>query len=123
MLYWFLKNLVVGPFLLNAIYAQNDFIKEHPDAVRGFLRGWYETVNFMATHRAETVAFEKSIDSFSKAVNEKQYDNVMPSLSRDGKFPPAALAATARSMVDLKMLPTEPDMTKFLTTRYLPQPR
>jgi NitT/TauT family transport system substrate-binding protein len=111
----------VGPFLLNAIYAQNDFVKEHPDAVRAFLKGWYETVNYMATHRAETVAFEKSIDSFSQTVNEKQYDYVMPSLSRDGSFPPDALAVTARSMVDLKMLPTEPDMMKFLTTRFLPQ--
>jgi ABC-type nitrate/sulfonate/bicarbonate transport system substrate-binding protein len=110
----------VGPFLLNAIYARNDFIKEHPDAVRGFLKGWYETVNFMATHRAETIQFEKSIDSFADAVNEKQYDAVMPSLSRDGTFPADALAATARSMVDLHMLPTEPEMTKFLTTRFLP---
>jgi len=112
----------VGPFLLNAIYARDDFIKEHPEALRGFLKGWYETVNFMATHRAETVQFENEIDHFSKAVNEKQYDTVMPSLSRDGKFPPDALAATARSMVDLDMLKTEPDMMKFLTTRFLPQP-
>ena len=113
----------VGPFLLNAIYAQDDFMKKHPDAVRGFLKGWYETVNFMATHRAETVAFETSIDHFSDAVNEKQYDTVMPSLSRDGKFPPDAVAATARSMVDLGMLKTEPDMAKFLTTRFLPPSR
>jgi len=111
----------VGPFLLNAIYARDDFIKENPDAVRGFLKGWYETVNFMATHRAETIDFEKSVDSFSQVVNEKQYDYVMPSLSRDGSFPRDALAATARSMVDLHMLDTEPDMTKFLTSRYLPQ--
>lgn len=110
----------VGPFLLNAIYARDDFLKQHPDAVRGFLKGWYETVNYMATHRAETVQFEKSIDSFSEAVDAKQYDVVMPSLSRDGTFPPAALAATAQSMVDLHMLPTEPDMMKFFTTRFLP---
>jgi NitT/TauT family transport system substrate-binding protein len=112
----------VGPFLLNAIYARNDFIKQHPDAVRGFLQGWYATVNFMATHRAETIQFENSIDKFSDDVNEKQYDAVMPSLSRDGTFPPDALAATARSMVDLHMLTTEPDMMKFLTTRFLPHP-
>ena len=84
----------VGPILLNEIYARNDFITQHPDAVRA-LKGWYETVNFMATHRAETIEFEKKIDGFSEAVNEKQYDTVMPSLSRDGKFPPDALAATA----------------------------
>ena len=100
----------------------NDFIKEHPEAVRGFLKGWYETVNFMATHRAETIQFEKSIDGFSEVVNEKQYDAVMPSLSRDGSFPSEALAATARSMVELDMLKTEPEMTQFLTTRFLPHP-
>jgi len=110
----------VGPFLLNAIYARNDFIKQHPEAVRGFLKGWYETVNFMATHRAEAIQFENEIDHFSNAVNEKQYDALMPAMSRDGKFPPDALAATARSMVDLQMLKTEPDMMKFLTTRFLP---
>ncbi|MGH7091028.1 MAG: ABC transporter substrate-binding protein [Stellaceae bacterium] len=113
----------VGPFLLNVIYARNDFIKQHPDAVRGFLKGWYETVNFMATHRAETIQFETSIDNFSHAVNEKQYDALMPSMSRDGKFPPDAVAATARSLVDLHLLKTEPDMAKFLTTRFLPHAR
>ncbi len=112
----------VGPFLLNAIYARNEFLGEHPDAVRGFLGGWYEAVNFMATHRAETIQFEKSIDNFSDAVNEKQYDALMPSMSRDGTFPPDATAATARSLVDLHMLKTSPDMTKFLTTRFLPHP-
>lgn len=111
----------VGPFLLNVLWARNDFIKEHPDAVRGFLKGWYETVNFMASHRAETVQFAKTVNHFSDVVNEKQYDTVMSSMSRDGTFPAEALAATAQSMVDLQMLPTEPDMTKFLTTRFLPQ--
>lgn len=110
----------VGPFLLNAIYAQNDFIKTHPAAVRGFLKGWYETVNFMATHRAATIEFEKKIDTFSAAVDAKQYDALMPAMSRDGTFPPAAVAATAQSLVDLHMVKTKPDMAKFLTTRFLP---
>lgn len=110
----------VGPFLFNAIYARDGFIEEHPDAVRRFLKGWYEVVNFMATHRAETVQFETTLDNFSNEVNEKQYDALMPSMSRDGTFPPDAVAATARSLVDLHMLKTEPDMAKFLTTRFLP---
>lgn len=109
-----------GPFLLNAIYARDGFLKKHPEAVRGFLKGWYETVNYMATHRAETIRFEKSIDHFAESVNAKQYDALMPAMSRDGKFPPDAVAATARSMVALHMLKTEPDMSKFLTTRFLP---
>jgi ABC-type nitrate/sulfonate/bicarbonate transport system substrate-binding protein len=62
----------VGPFLLNAIYARNDFIKEHPEAVRGFLQGWYETVNFMATHRAETIQFENEIDHFFLAGGQRE---------------------------------------------------
>lgn len=109
-----------GPFLLNAIYARDGFMKKDPEAVRAFLKGWYETVNYMAAHRAATIAFEKRIDHFSEEVNEKQYDALMPAMSRDGRFPPDAVAATARSMVELHMLKTEPDMAKFLTTRFLP---
>lgn len=110
----------VGPFLMNVIYASDAVVRNHPGAVRAFLKAWYETVAYMAGHKAETVAFENGIDHFSTAVNEKQYDVVMPSLSRDGRFPPEAVAKVAQSFVELKILPKAPDMSKYLTTRFLP---
>jgi NitT/TauT family transport system substrate-binding protein len=110
----------VGPFLQNVIYASDAMIGNHPDEVRAFLAGWYEAVAFMATHRTETIAAETAIDGFSQAVNEKQYDAVMPSQSRDGTFPPEAVAKVAQSFVELHILPVAPDMSKYLTPQFLP---
>jgi NitT/TauT family transport system substrate-binding protein len=110
----------VGAFLQNVIYASNDIVQRDPNAVRAFLKGWYEAVAFMAQHRAETIAFARASDHFSEAVENKQYDSVMPSSSTDGTFPPAAVEPVKSSFVELGILPTEPDMSKYLTERFLP---
>lgn len=110
----------VGAFLQNVIFASNDIIQKNPDAVRGFLKGWLQGVAFMASHRAETIAIARSLDKFSEAVENKQYDSVMPSFSTDGTFPAAAVDPVKSSFVDLGILPSEPDMSKYLTERFLP---
>ena len=111
----------IGPFLMNVIYVTKDMAEHHPDTVRGFLKGWYEAVGFMASHKAETVALAQTITHFSSSVQDKQYDVVMPSMSRDGTFPPSAVAPVQQSFIDLGLLPEKPDMAKYLTTRFLPQ--
>lgn len=112
----------IGPFLLNVIYASDNVVRHHPHAVRGFLKGWYEAVAFMANHKAQAVAIARKVTHFSKSVQDKQYNGVMPSMSRHGTFPPAATAAVARSFVELHLLAKEPDMSKYLTTRFLARP-
>jgi hypothetical protein len=74
----------------------------------------------MAQHRAETLAVARSLDHFSAEVEDKQYDSVMPSFSTDGTFPDAAVEPVKSSFVELGILPTEPDMSKYLTERFLP---
>jgi hypothetical protein len=41
--------------------------------------------------------------------------------SDDGRFNPKALAVLSRSYVDLKYLPTQPDMSKLYTEEFLPK--
>ena len=41
---------------LFTIFASNAIVQQNPDAVRRFLSGWYKTVAYMKTHKAETVA-------------------------------------------------------------------
>ncbi|HLI23111.1 MAG TPA: ABC transporter substrate-binding protein [Stellaceae bacterium] len=110
----------VGPFLQNVVFASNNILKTNPDAVRGFLKGWLESVAWIGAHKAETVAFAANRDHFSTEIENKQYDVVMPSFSMDGTFPPAAIKPVESSFVDLGILPTEPDMSKYLTEQYLP---
>lgn len=110
----------VGPFLQNVIFASDNILKDKPDAVRGFLKGWVESVAWIGAHKAETVAFAVARDKFPVDIENKQYDTVMPSFSLDGTFPPAAVKPVQSSFVELGILPTEPEMSKYLTEQYLP---
>ena len=110
----------VGAFLQNVIFASNDLVQRDPATVRGFLKGWYQAVAFMAQHRDTTIEIARSLDHSPIEIENKQYDSVMPSFSTDGAFPPAAIAPVKSSFVDLGILPTEPDMTQYMTERFLP---
>ena len=49
------------------------------------------------------------------------YDELMPMFANDGRFDPKALDVLAKSFVELKTLPTEPDMSKLYTEAFLPK--
>lgn len=113
----------VGAFLQNVVFAPNDIIQKDPAAVRGFLKGWLEAVAYMGSHKDATIAFARSKDHFAEEVEQKQYANVMPSFSKDGTFPPDAVAPVKASFVDLGILPTEPDMSKYMAEQFPPRPQ
>ncbi|HXQ53922.1 MAG TPA: ABC transporter substrate-binding protein [Stellaceae bacterium] len=102
------------------VFAATPLVEKNPDAVKRFVAGWLESVNFMRSHKDETVEIARKITGFSKPVEEREYDLLMPRFAADGKFDQKALAATARSFVDLKVLDQIPDLTKLYTERFLP---
>lgn len=110
----------VKDFLLHAIFAADSLIARDPDAVRAFLKGWFQSIAFMRANKDETVKLVYPITGVDEAVESREYDLVMPMFSADGKFPPAALETLAQSFVDLKILDTKLDMSKLLTEKYLP---
>jgi ABC-type nitrate/sulfonate/bicarbonate transport system substrate-binding protein len=114
---------IVHNFLMNVVFASNKLVAERPDTIRAFLKGWYETVAWMRANRDETVKLARAIDGFAQQVEERNYDSVMPSMSTDGRFPAEGLAALRHSFVDLGILPSEPDTSKYMTERFLPGPR
>jgi ABC-type nitrate/sulfonate/bicarbonate transport system substrate-binding protein len=93
----------------------------HPDRVTRFLKSWFETIDFMYANKAETVRIARKVTNNSEAVENKEYDTVMPMFSRDGKFNPKALATLSRSFVELKLLDQEPDLSKYVTEEFLPK--
>jgi NitT/TauT family transport system substrate-binding protein len=111
---------IVGAFLMNVVFATNDFLKSDPDGARRFLAAWYETTALMARDKADTIRVAQAIENYPPEVMDKEYQTVMPSLSRDGKFPPEAVAKVQQSFTELKILDREPDMSKYLTEAYLP---
>jgi NitT/TauT family transport system substrate-binding protein len=112
---------IVTDFIIHIIYASDDLIHGNPDAVRRFLRGWFDTIAFMRAHKSETVEVSRARTHFSQTVEDKEYDLVMPMFSDDGKFSPSAVAVLAQSFVDLKILDAKPDLTKYYTEDYLPK--
>jgi NitT/TauT family transport system substrate-binding protein len=111
---------IVKDFMIHAIYASEPMVRQHPDAIRRFLRGWFDTIAFMRANRDATVRASRERTNFSIAVEEQQYDLVMPMFSASGRFEPRALATIQRSFVDLQLIDHEPDLTKYCTEQFLP---
>jgi NitT/TauT family transport system substrate-binding protein len=107
-------------FIVHVIYATDTLMASRPDAIGGFLRGWFETIAFMRKNKAETVAIAKDVIGKDEAIVSRTYDEVMPMFSDDGRFKASALKVLAKSFVELNTLPAEPDMSKLYTEAFLP---
>jgi NitT/TauT family transport system substrate-binding protein len=112
---------IVKDFHIHVIFATDKLIASKPDAIRGFLKGWFETIAFMHHNKAATVEIAAQVMNKDPDITSRSYDELMPMFSDDGKFNPKALATLAKSYVALKLLPTEPDMSKLYTEAFLPK--
>jgi ABC-type nitrate/sulfonate/bicarbonate transport system substrate-binding protein len=111
---------LVKDFHIHVIFATNKVIAEKPEALRGFLKGWFDTIAFMRGNKAETVDIAKDVIGKDADITAHTYDELMPMFSDDGKFNPKALAVLAKSYVELKVLPEEPDPKLLYTDAFLP---
>ncbi len=117
----FPASLIVGDFLDHAIFATNNIMKKDPQAVRAFLKSWFETIAYERSHRDETIAEAVTQMRRSVAIETKEYDLVTQMYIADGKFPASGLKILSQSFVDLKLLDSEPDLTKYYTEEFLPK--
>jgi NitT/TauT family transport system substrate-binding protein len=111
----------IKDFHIHVIFATDKLIAQRPDAVRGFLKGWFETIAFIRKNKAETVAIASEVTHKDPEINSRVYDELMSMFSDDGKFDPRALATLSKSYVELQLLPQEPDMTALYTEAFLPK--
>jgi ABC-type nitrate/sulfonate/bicarbonate transport system substrate-binding protein len=108
-------------FVTSCIYASADLIANKPEALRGFLAGWFETIAYMNDHRADVIDITMKQIGLSSGVANAIYDDTMPTMSLDGRFNPKALDVLADAFVDTKLLPSKPDMSQLYTEAYLPK--
>ena len=113
-------NDLLKDFHAHVIFASDKAIAAKPQALRGFLKGWFETIAFMRGNKAETVRIAKDIMGTDEATSGTIYDELMPMFSSTGKFEPQAMAVLSRSFVEMKTLPSEPDMSRLYTEAFLP---
>jgi ABC-type nitrate/sulfonate/bicarbonate transport system substrate-binding protein len=111
----------IRDFHIHVIFATDKLIAGRPDAVRGFLKGWFETIAYMRKNRAETVAIASEVTNKDAEITSRVYDELMPMFSDDGRFTRSALVTLAKSYVELQLLPQEPDMKALYTEAFLPK--
>jgi NitT/TauT family transport system substrate-binding protein len=112
---------LVKDFIIHVIFATDTSIAGRPQALRGFLAGWFETIQFMRRDRAKSVEIAAQVMGTDAPTAASIYDELMPMFSDTGRFDPKALAVLRRSFVEMKTLPTEPDMSKLYTEAFLPK--
>lgn len=113
---------LITTFQNQAIFASDQIMADRPEAVRSFVRGWFETIDYAKQHKPETTAFAQEALGVRASVAAKVYDQLVPShfFSTDGVIDPHTLAAMSKSFVELKLLPKEQDLSQFVTDRFLP---
>jgi NitT/TauT family transport system substrate-binding protein len=112
---------LVKDFHIHVIFATDKAIAGKPEALRGFLKGWLETIAFMRNNKAETVEIAKEVMGTDAPTTSGIYDELMPMFSDTGRFDPKALAVLRKSFVEMKTLAEEPDMGKLYTEAFLPR--
>jgi len=100
----------ITDFHTHVMFATDAMIKDKPDQVRRFLAGWRDVVAFMAANKAETVRVAKAVTGLEEAIESREYDDVMPMMSRDLRFHAKALDVIGDSFPEMDILPTKPDM-------------
>jgi NitT/TauT family transport system substrate-binding protein len=111
----------VKDFHIHVIFATDKAIASKPEIVRNFLKGWFETIAFMRSHKADTVKVAKDVMEKDEDISGRVYDELMPMFSDTGRFDKTALATLSKSYVELKLLPSEPDMSTLYTEAFLPK--
>jgi NitT/TauT family transport system substrate-binding protein len=109
------------PTAAGAIFATNQAIAAHPDAVRAFIAGWLDTIRYMRAHKAQSVAALSKLTGLSMGAMAKDYDLVVPSLSEDCRFDAQSLANLQHMFVAQKFLDAAPDMSKLYTDELMPK--
>jgi NitT/TauT family transport system substrate-binding protein len=112
---------LVQDFIIHVIFATDKAIADKPEALRGFLKGWFETIALMRKDKQKSVEIATEVMGTDAATAASIYDELMPMFSDTGRFDPKALAVLRRSFVEMKTLPEEPDMSKLYTEAFLPK--
>jgi NitT/TauT family transport system substrate-binding protein len=110
---------IIQPFIAHIIFATNDAIANRPDMVRRFLRGWYETIAFARSNKAEALRYSQKATGLPDSLASKVYDLEMDTFSADGRFDPASIEAVKQALLDLGQMTEKPDSKLLLTEEFL----
>ena len=96
---------LIKTFHIYVLYAPQGFLQKNPAAVRAFLAGWFETIDWMQKNRSRTIDIVRRKTDVSLALPTRDYDelsgmfnqtgNSIPRRSRSCRAPSSRWAAAA----------------------------
>jgi NitT/TauT family transport system substrate-binding protein len=107
-------------FITHVIFASNTMIERKPDQVARFLKGWFETIAWMKTHKERTVDITARVLQLPPKAISRAYDEEMGMFSTDGAFNPQALEVLKKSFLDMRILDAIPRDDQMLTRQFIP---
>jgi ABC-type nitrate/sulfonate/bicarbonate transport system substrate-binding protein len=110
----------VDDFITHVFFVRDDVIAKRPEAVRAFLKGWFETIAFMKANKEKSVEITSRVLNLSPTVISRAYDEQIPIFSTDGTFDPKAVAALKQSFIEMGLLKEIPDDKVMFTTQFVP---
>ena len=110
----------VDHFITHVFFVREDVIAKRPEAVRAFLKGWFETITFMKANEDKTIEITAKVRNLSPSVISRAYDEQIPIFSTDGTFDPKAVAALKQSFIEMGLLKEIPDDKVMFTTQFVP---
>jgi NitT/TauT family transport system substrate-binding protein len=110
----------VDRFITHVFLARDELIEKHPDTVRGFLAGWFETIAFMKANKAKSVEISAKVIDVDPAVAARAYDEQIGLFSTDGTFDPQAIAVLKKSYLEMGLLQETPDDKVLFSSQFVP---
>jgi NitT/TauT family transport system substrate-binding protein len=110
----------VDRFITHVLFARDELIEKHPETVRAFLAGWFETIAFMKANKAKAVEISAKVIDVDPAVAARAYDEQIGLFSNDGTFDPQAIAALKKSYLEMGLLQEVPDDKVLFSSQFVP---
>ncbi len=120
------KNLVnfgdiLPHFLTYMMLATDTVMKDHPQAVRGFVAGWFQTVAYMKKNKQASVAILAKVMHQSPEITAKIYDLEMPGCTDNGRFDPAKMKDLYETLIAPKLGGKQVAVSSLYTESFLPK--
>lgn len=107
-------------FLAHVIYARTNVIQDDPALVERFLKGFFASIAFMKSHKAETTQIAVRALNSTPEIMNWIYDDLAPWLESDGHFDAQGIEMLKTSYLDLGILDRKPANDEILTQRFVP---
>ncbi len=107
-------------FYTHVIFATDAMVAKQTDALRRFLRGWFQTIAFIRANKAETVKITSKAIGVRESIVSRVYDAQVGGFSADGAWDPVAIDVIRKSLKDLGILATVPDARTLYNDQFVP---